>query len=376
MIHEINASAIIACLAAQSKGNKVKISIKKVIDKVTKKEEVKKITIVDPDSKTRPYAVMINNLGVARPYQSGLQDAYMIYEFIVEGGITRYLALFKDVNVDRIGTIRSSRHYYLDYVLENDAIYVHWGGSEFAYNDIRNLGINNIDGMTYGGKYFWKDKSLNVSTEHTAYSKTEMINNAVNKLGYRKETDKGLLLNYSVDPVDLTNDETSIDANSIDIVYSNVIKSCINLENGKNLYLNHICFFGTGCNSNTFGNECFVNTFGPQCSSNTFGNNCYNNILGPDCSDIKFASDKEATTKYTYYRNNHFGANCGFIIFTGTGTAGEYAQVQNYNFAQRLQGEPRAYLTIDGVRNRTYETKVAKNSTGKLKIYCEADLVQ
>ena len=156
-------------------------SIKKVIDKVTKKEEVKKITIVDPDSKTRPYAVMINNLGVARPYQSGLQDAYMIYEFIVEGGITRYLALFKDVNVDRIGTIRSSRHYYLDYVLENDAIYVHWGGSEFAYNDIRNLGINNVDGMTYGGKYFWKDKSLNVSTEHTAYSKTEMINNAVNK---------------------------------------------------------------------------------------------------------------------------------------------------------------------------------------------------
>ena len=154
-------------------------SIKKVIDKVTKKEEVKKITIVDPDSKTRPYAVMINNLGVARPYQSGLQDAYMIYEFIVEGGITRYLALFKDVNVDRIGTIRSSRHYYLDYVLENDAIYVHWGGSEFAYNDIRNLGINNVDGMTYGGKYFWKDKSLNVSTEHTAYSKTEMIDNAV-----------------------------------------------------------------------------------------------------------------------------------------------------------------------------------------------------
>lgn len=211
-------------------------SIKKVIDKVTKKEEVKKITIVDPDSKTRPYAVMINNLGVARPYQSGLQDAYMIYEFIVEGGITRYLALFKDVNVDRIGTIRSSRHYYLDYVLENDAIYVHWGGSEFAYNDIRNLGINNVDGMTYGGKYFWKDKSLNVSTEHTAYSKTEMINNAVNKLGYRKETDKGLLLNYSVDPVDFSNDETSIDANSIDIVYSNVIKDHYDYDSENKVY--------------------------------------------------------------------------------------------------------------------------------------------
>ena len=206
-----------------------------------------------------------------------------------------------------------------------------------------------------------------------------------------------------------------------DMVHSNAIKSCINPENGKNLYLNNNCFFGTGCSSNTFGNECFCNTFGSQCGGNTFGNNCYsntfgnncnrntfadtfysntfgnncynntfshgcsditfgnscyNNTFGPGCSNIKFASDKEATTKYTYYRNNHFGADCGFIIFTGTGTAGEYAQVQNYNFAQRLQGAPRAYLTVDGVRNRSYETKVAKNSAGELKIYCEADLVQ
>ena len=206
-----------------------------------------------------------------------------------------------------------------------------------------------------------------------------------------------------------------------DRVYSNVIKSCINLENGKNLYLNNNCFFGTGYSSNTFGYDCLFNTFGSGCSDNTFGNNCYsntfgntcnrntlgdtfnnntfgswcynntfsfgcsditfgnncyNNTFGPGCSDIKFASDKEATTKYTYYRNNYFGANCGFIIFTGTGTAGEYAQVQNYNFAQGLQGAPRAYLTVDGVRNRSYETKVARNSAGELKIYCEADLVQ
>ena len=190
--------------------------------KVVKKES--KFKIVDPDSKIRPYAVMINNVSVARPYQSGLQDAYIIYEFIVEGGITRYLALFKDTSVDRIGTIRSSRHYYLDYVLENDAIYVHWGGSEFAYADIASLGINNIDGMNYGGKYFWKDKSLKVSTEHTAYSKTEMIDKAVDKLGYRKELNKDLLLNYSAKPVDLASDETVKDAKNIEIVYSNNTK--------------------------------------------------------------------------------------------------------------------------------------------------------
>lgn len=128
--------------------------------------------------------------------------------------------------------------------------------------------------------------------------------------------------------------------------------------------------------SNTLLNDCHNNTFGTGCQYNVLGYNCYNNTFGNDCSDIKFASDKEATTKYTYYRNNHFGNSCEYIIFTGTETASSSAQVQNYNFAQGLQGTPREYLTVNGVRNRSYETKVARNSTGELKIYCEADLVQ
>ena len=76
-----------------------------------------------------------------------------------------------------------------------------------------------------------------------------------------------------------------------------------------------------------------------------------------------------------YYRNNHFGDGCKYIVFKGTEKATYSAQMQNYNFAQGLQGTSDAYLTIDGVRNRTFETKVAQNSNGELKIYCEADLI-
>lgn len=198
--------------------------------------EPAKIKIVDINSKTRPYAVMINNVGVARPYQSGLQQAYIMYEMIVEGGITRYLALFKDVDVERIGTVRSSRHYYLDYALENDAIYVHWGWSEFAQNDIKSLGVNNINGLYCGTTYFWKDKSLPVSTEHTAYTNTNMMSEAADKLGYRKETNKDLLLTYSADELDLTKDETSKDATSIDIVYSNNTKNHYDYDSDKKVY--------------------------------------------------------------------------------------------------------------------------------------------
>ncbi|MEG1150193.1 MAG: DUF3048 domain-containing protein [Bacilli bacterium] len=186
----------------------------------TPKPEVKKLKIVNEDSKTRPYAVMINNLNQARKYQAGLQDAYIIYEMIVEGGITRYMALFKDMPTTKIGTVRSARHYYLDYALENDAYYVHWGWSDQAKYDIQALKINNINGLIYGGTYFWKDRTLNIGTEHTAYTNIEKLSAAVDKLGFRKETNKDLLLNYSVDEINMSEIKNATLANSVTINYS------------------------------------------------------------------------------------------------------------------------------------------------------------
>ena len=100
--------------------------------------EEKKLTIVDEDSNARPIAVMIdNNIGNGR--HAGLQDSYINYEIIVEGGLTRIMAVFKDKDVDLIGPVRSSRHYFLDYALESDAIYAHYGWSTYAQNDIKAL---------------------------------------------------------------------------------------------------------------------------------------------------------------------------------------------------------------------------------------------
>ena len=143
--------------------------------------------------------------------------------------------------------------------------------------------------------------------------------------------------------------------------------------------------FGSNCSFNSFGNLCVYNSFGYGCSFNSFGNyyehnsigeSCSYNSFGNGCSYIKFAPDSSATTTYAYYQNNHFGDFCKFILFKGVETASSGVQVQNYKFAQGLQGTNRAYLTIDGKRGRAYETKVAKNSAGTVKIYCEADLIQ
>src|SRR5574344_2763562 len=196
-----------------------------ILDSIIPEEKVAtpKITIVDVNSNSRPYAVMINNHPTARAHHAGLQDDYEIYEMIVEGGMTRYLALFKDQNTAKIGSVRSSRPYYLDYALENDAIYVHWGWSPQAESDISTLGINNINGLTWEGTYFYRDKSLNVSLEHTGFTTMDMLKSATEKLKYRSTSNKKTLLNYTVNTVDLSNKENSEKADTVLITYSNSV---------------------------------------------------------------------------------------------------------------------------------------------------------
>ena len=184
------------------------------------KEEIKKVDIVNINSNKRPIAVMINNHKGARP-QSGLADAYLVYEIMVEGGITRMMALYTDdFAEEKIGSVRSSRHNYLDYVLENDAIYVHWGGSNRAYQDLDKLNIDNIDGMIYGSTYFTTDKTLDRSLEHTRFTSSTMIQNGISKLKFRTTTDNGYLLNYEVEDVDLSDNENAKQANKVTIKYS------------------------------------------------------------------------------------------------------------------------------------------------------------
>lgn len=201
-----------------------------------KDTDKKQLKIVNTSSKSRPFAVMINNINVARPLQSGLQDAYLMYEIIVEGGITRYMALFMDQNTTRIGSIRSARHYFLDYALENDAIYVHHGQSPQAQNDFSALGVDRI--VVDNSKTGWRDKSLNVSSEHTLFTSIEKLNNG---LGNKRTTrNNDLLLNYSVDEVDLSKKEDAKAANDITIQYSNSYITSYKYDENNKYYLRSV----------------------------------------------------------------------------------------------------------------------------------------
>ena len=205
-------------------------------DKTTTKTTTKKVNIVDVNTKSRPYAIMINNVAGARKLQSGLQDAYIIYEMMVEGGITRYLALFLDQNTERIGSIRSARHYYLDYALENDAIYVHHGYSPQAREDWNSLGVDRIEvnESTTG----WRDKSASKTYEFTLFSSIEKLNKGLGSK--RTERNNDLLLNYSADEVDLSQLEGAIPANKLNIKYSGNTNNNYDYDKDNKFYLRSV----------------------------------------------------------------------------------------------------------------------------------------
>lgn len=211
-----------------------KNDVKEVSPVEKKKVPVKKIKIVSEDSKSRPIAVMINNNHAAWPH-AGLADAYITYEIIAEGGITRLMAIFKDKDTSKIGSVRSSRPYYLDYALENDAIYVHFGYSEDARSDISSLGVDNINGLT-DESVFWRDTSLNKALEHTAFTNMEKIKEFSKEKGYDRDTNKPLLLKYSVDEIDISQMEDAIKADSIYLKYSNYTNSSYEYDNEGKVY--------------------------------------------------------------------------------------------------------------------------------------------
>ena len=158
---------------------------------VVEKKEEKQVQIFTGDD--RPIAVMIDNHNKAWP-QANLDKAYLVYEIVVEGGETRLMALFKGKDLEKIGPVRSSRHYFLDYALENDAIYVHHGCSPQAESDISKLKVNNINGIAESSKDFSRVKDK--SAPHNMFTSSASILKIAERKGYELTSTEKSVLNY------------------------------------------------------------------------------------------------------------------------------------------------------------------------------------
>lgn len=242
----IAAGALLAMKIMQNRQNDAEVGgdSKEQIGQVPKEE-------AKPQPKTfagneRPIAVMIDN-NINAMHQAGFTKADIIYEIIVEGGETRLMMLFKNQQLDKIGPIRSARHYFLDYALENDAIYVHYGQSPQAKADIQTLGISDINGINESATSFWRDNTR--YAPHNAVTNTKNIQTIIERESFRTTSNKGNVLNYVGEEIELediketktdtTNDTDTTStttvtnlANSVTIPYStyNTVKYTYNKE--------------------------------------------------------------------------------------------------------------------------------------------------
>ncbi len=178
----------------------------------------------------RPIAVMIDNERPAWENHGGLNSAYMLYEFIIEGGESRIMAFFKNVNPDYIGPVRSARHYFLDYAMEHDAIFTHFGWSPKAQSDIKTLGINNINGIY--DTFYWRVPPK--SSYHNAITSMENLKKQISAKGYRDTSERECIVKYNEHDEELEKGE---EATSITVKYSALQNSSYEYDAERKVYL-------------------------------------------------------------------------------------------------------------------------------------------
>lgn len=138
----------------------------------------------------RPVAVMVNNVQDALP-QYGISAADVIFEILVEGDQTRFMALYGDyTQVPKICSVRSCRKYFPILAQGFDAVYVHWGMCESILSEVNAMGLTRYDGMANTGGLYGRDQSrLNsgYALEHTSYFDGTGLPKAMEKRGDRTD---------------------------------------------------------------------------------------------------------------------------------------------------------------------------------------------
>ncbi|MGF7056342.1 DUF3048 domain-containing protein [Brassicibacter mesophilus] len=197
---------VMSITACSNKENKGEIPADNIVDNETKSEddigdestgieenEIKD-GVISPFSgiivekskvERRPVAIMFDNHPRAR-WQSGLSQAEIVYEFLVEAPYTRYMGVFLVNEPELIGPVRSARPYFITTLLEYDPIYVRCGGSEAAKADVKKYKIADIDGLYSGA--FWRYKKTGKKEPNNLYTSMEAIRKEQNRLKYKQDS--------------------------------------------------------------------------------------------------------------------------------------------------------------------------------------------
>ena len=128
----------------------------------------------------RVLAFKIDNNINARP-QSGLQEADSVFEILVEGGMTRFLAFFLDNTSKYLGPIRSARPSDPTVVRPYDGTLVVSGATDGLIPTIRELGVPVLEEVTAPAMFRIGSRKA----PHNLYADTELVREVVDSKGYK-----------------------------------------------------------------------------------------------------------------------------------------------------------------------------------------------
>ena len=118
-------------------------------------------------------AVKIENISESRP-QAGLQEADIVYEQQVEGGITRFIAIYQCGNVSRLGPVRSARFVDPNILVQyGSPLFAYSGGIPEVVSDVKQTGVIQDLGFDTNADLYVEDP--NRSAPHNLYASTSTL---------------------------------------------------------------------------------------------------------------------------------------------------------------------------------------------------------
>lgn len=141
--------------------------------------------LTEEETKNRPFAIMFGNTVDALP-QYGIGEADVLYECLVEGGLTRLMGIYDNYNdAPKYGSVRSCRLYYAHIAKEYDAIYAHFGQASIAKSFLNSDAIDNLNGLDGSVGNLMYYRSSDRSAPHNVFATPDGITAAIEKKGYR-----------------------------------------------------------------------------------------------------------------------------------------------------------------------------------------------
>ncbi len=164
-------------------------------------------------SVTRPALVVkIDNVGAARP-QSGINDADVVYVELVEGGSTRFAAVFHSENVGTIGPIRSMRTTDINLLRPlNSPLFANSGANNYTTQAVNNSPLVNVGAISSAGGAYFRNTSRRAP--HNLYSTDSALRNATSAGGSPPQL-------FTIRRPGTPNTNGGVAANGVNVSYQN-----------------------------------------------------------------------------------------------------------------------------------------------------------